>query len=663
MSWRCQQSLAESTFHSGNELFKRMPQEDLVHHMPKIGTGRTAMKDIRTIRRPTVATLNRPVAKVLVSLSIALICAVALLPTTQKAYAAEPSMIILPIDRAKFLAGQRFDLRVEANALAQKPTEWEVTIDGKPAESFFGKAGQMTNSSTSSQEQTFRDVALGEAGQYKVTATATAGGIRLSKTIAYEVVDAQPTAQQAKNVILFIGDGMSLPIRTAARIVSRGMKEGKYNSMLEMDGMEHYGAVTTSGMDSIATDSANSAAAYATGHKSVINAMGVYPDNTSDPTDDPRVETLGEMVKRTRQMGFGIVTTAEIQDATPAAMFAHTRRRTEYISIMDQMLNPPQRPDVIMGGGSASLLPQSTPGSRRKDNRDLIKEFETNGYQFVGTRSDLRAVGEPPKLLGLFHLGNMNVYLDKAVFKKDTVLKTFTDQPMLWEMTAKALEILGKNPQGFFLMVEGASIDKQAHVLDWQRTVWDAIEMDKAVGVAKHWAAANGQNTLIIVTADHAHGMSITGTYWEGDGKKGREAVRVYANAKFPDYQDNDGDGFPDKVAVTRPLAIHWANHPEFYENYQVNDEPLSPTVQEGDKWVANTKRNGDGELQTGNLPWNANNEVHTVEDVPLTASGPGAEQFHKTIDNTEVFFAIVNALRLDARQGPSPLASLVGGR
>jgi alkaline phosphatase len=621
------------------------------------------MPNNRTMRRATGTTLNRPVAAVLVSLSIAVIVAVALLSTTQLASAAEPSVIILPIDRAKFLAGQRFDMRVEANALAEKPTVWEVTIDGKPAESFFGKAGQMTNTSATSQEQTFRDVALSEAGNHKVMATVTAGGLRLSKTVEYQVVDAQPTAQQAKNVIVFIGDGMSLPIRTAARIVSRGMKEGKYNSLLEMDEMAYYTAVITSGMDSIATDSANSASAYATGHKSVVNAMGVYPDNTSDPNDDPRVETLGEMVKRTRQMGFGIVTTAEIQDATPAAMFAHTRRRVEYIGIMDQMLNPPQMPDVIMGGGSASLLPQSTPGSRRKDNRDLIKEFEEKGYQFVGTRSELRAAGDPPKLLGLFHLGNMNVYLDKAVFKKDTVLKTFTDQPMLWEMTEKALAILGNNANGFFLMVEGGSIDKQAHVLDWERTVWDTIEMDKAVGVAKRWAAANGNSTLIIVTADHAHGMSITGTYWEGDGQKGREAVRVYADAKFPDYQDTDRDGFPDEVAVTRPLAIHWANHPEFYENYHVNDEPLSPTVQEGDKWVANKKRNSDGELQTGNLPWRTTNEVHTVEDVPLTASGPGAEQFHKTIDNTEVFFAIVNALRLDARQGPSPLDSRVVGR
>jgi alkaline phosphatase len=428
--------------------------------------------------------------------------------------------------------------------------------------------------------------------------------------------------------------------------------------MLEMDDMDAYAAVTTSGMESIATDSANSASAYATGHKSVVNAMGVYPDNTEDPNDDPRVETIVELAKRTRHMAVGLVTTAEIQDATPAAMFAHTRRRAEYLAIMDQYLHPPQMADVIMGGGSALLLPQSTPGSRRKDNRDLFKEFEAKGYTTATTRTELATAGAPDKLLGLFHLGNMNVYLDKAVFKKADVLKQFTDQPMLWEMTEKALGVLEKNPNGFFLMVEGGLIDKQAHPLDWQRTVWDTIEMDKAVGVTKQWAAAHGDNTLIIVVADHAHSMSITGTYWEGDGKKGREAVRVYSAAQFPDYRDVDGDGFPDKVDVSRPLAIHWANHPDYYENYRVFDEPIAPTVKEGEKWIANAQRAGADELQPGNIPASESNEVHTVEDVPLTASGPGAEQFHRTIDNTEVFFAMVNALGLDARQGQSPFVA-----
>ena len=126
---------------------------------------------------------------------------------------------------------------------------------------------------------------------------------------------------------------------------------------------------------------------------------------------------------------------------------------------------------------------------------------------------------------------------------------------------------------------------------------------------------------------------------------------------RFP-QRSEVGDGFPEKVDVSRSLAIHWANHPDYYENYKVLEEPLTPTVQEGEKWVANKQRAGDGELQTGNLPSSQNNEVHTVEDVPLTASGPGAEQFHKTMDNTEVFFAIVNALGLDARQGKSPFVA-----
>jgi alkaline phosphatase len=82
--------------------------------------------------------------------------------------------------------------------------------------------------------------------------------------------------------------------------------------------------------------------------------MGVYPDNTPDPNDDPRVETIVELVKRTRHMAAGLVTTTEIQDATPAAMFAHTRRRSEYMAIMDQYLHTPQRAEVIMGGGSAA---------------------------------------------------------------------------------------------------------------------------------------------------------------------------------------------------------------------------------------------------------------------------------------------------------------------
>src|SRR2546422_593602 len=237
---------------------------------------------------------------------------------------AQPSLSILPIHQAKFLAGARFDFRIEADHLAVKPTVWEVTVAGQPLTAFFGTQGQITHTTGTSQEQTLRDVTLTEPGTYTVSAKVVAGETTLTKTVTYEVVAAKPTARQAKNVILFIGDGMSLPIRTAARIVSRGLTEGKYNAMLEMDEMDAYAAVTTYGMESIATDSANSASAYATGHKSVVNAMGVYPDNTKNPNDAPRVETIGELVKRTRNMAEGLVNTAGGQEPNPAAMFVHT---------------------------------------------------------------------------------------------------------------------------------------------------------------------------------------------------------------------------------------------------------------------------------------------------------------------------------------------------
>ena len=105
------------------------------------------------------------------------------------------------------------------------------------------------------------------------------------------------------------------------------MTNGKYNDLLAMEKLAHNAVITTSGYDSLVTDSANSASAYATGHKSVVNAMGVYEDSTKDPLDDPKVENVSEILKRTRGMSIGLVTQAESTDATPAAMVGHTRRR------------------------------------------------------------------------------------------------------------------------------------------------------------------------------------------------------------------------------------------------------------------------------------------------------------------------------------------------
>ena len=118
--------------------------------------------------------------------------------------------------------------------------------------------------------------------------------------------------------------------------------------------------MATAGTNSIITNSANAASAYATGHKSAVNAMGVYADRTRDPFDDPRVETVTSLVKRKLAMAVGIVTNTEIEDATPAAMVAHTRRRSEYDRIVEQFLAA--KPEVVMGRGRANFLPNSVEG-------------------------------------------------------------------------------------------------------------------------------------------------------------------------------------------------------------------------------------------------------------------------------------------------------------
>ena len=568
--------------------------------------------------------------------------------------AAAPEVVVLPIDRAEFLAGQRFDLRVEVLNAPSPVQNLSVLINGQPLSSFFpGKKVEEVRSGLPaplSALVTVRDVTLAPEGTYTVSAVVAGSGWLAQKAVSWQVVRPTPEGPRAKNVILFIGDGFGLPVRTAARILSKGLTEGKYRGWLEMDQLEYHGFITTSGMDALATDSANSASAYATGHKSAVNAMGVYPDHTPDPSDDPRVENIAELAKRVRGMSVGLVTTADITDATPAAFVAHTRRRSEALTILDQMLA--LEPDVIMGGGSSRFLPKSTPGSRRNDNRDVIAEFQQRGYTFVDSATALARVGTPKKLLGLFHLDNMDVYLDRGLLKNPQVLGNFTDQPNLMQMTAKAIEILSQNPNGFFLMVEAASIDKQLHPLDWERGVYDAIELDQAVGVARRFAAEHG-DTLIIVTADHSHSMSITGTYHELDGKKGRDAVRVYQDAIYPTFEDKDKDDFPDDPCPSVTLAIGFANHPDYRDDFKCNPVPSSPTVRQGDRWVPNPQRDPDGVLLTGNLPYNEPQEVHTVEDVPVSASGPGAKYFGRVLDNTEVFFGMVQALGLDPLLAP----------
>jgi alkaline phosphatase len=574
--------------------------------------------------------------KVLLAAGISLLCASSAL--------ADPMLVVLPIDRAKFLAGAKFDMEVEVRGA--KAEEIKVLLDGKDAAEFFGAAPVLKKEDALSSYR-INGVALTKPGAVKVEVEAKAGGKVFRKNLGYTVVASETGGdsgrKRAKNVILFIGDGMGLVSRQVARILSKGITEGKYNGLLEMELLnDGLALLNTSGYDSLVTDSANSASAYATGHKSVVNAMGVYENSDPNPLNHPKVENITELVKRAAGMSVGLVTTSNVTDATPGAMVAHTRRRAELNFIAGEMM----KADVVLGGGSQQFLPQSTAGSKRKDDRNLIEEFKAKGYAFAGNRSEL-AAAKGDKILGLFHLDHMNVYLDREILKAPGVLKDFTDQPTLMEMTQKAIEVLSRNENGFFLMVEGACIDKQLHVMDWERSAYDTIEFDKAIGIAREFAAKDG-STLILATADHSHGISITGTYHEKDGKTGREAVRTYANSIFPTFVDSDGDGFPENPAPDVTLALQYANHPDYRENFKFHVTPTAPAIMSGDVAIANVKRAPDGIFYPGTIPGAESQEVHAADDVPLSAAGPGADYFKGVMDNTEVFFGIVRALGLD---------------
>jgi len=567
-----------------------------------------------------------------------------------------PAQTIYPIDRAEILAGARFDFKVEFSGLAD-PTKVSISLNGEDYAKAFGKIANFIEREDGKDQSALilRDVSLARPGNYKIHVT---DGVQ-SREVTWSVYDTGP--RKAKNVIFFIGDGMSLAHRIAARLLAKGIAEGKALGKLAIDDMPHMALVATAGSDSIITDSANSASAYATGHKSAVNAMGVYADRTLDPLDDPKVETITSLVKRRLGMMVGIVTNTEIEDATPAAMVAHVRRRREYDRIVEQYFAA--KPDVLMGGGRANFLPQGADGAKRKDEVDFLARFREAGYSIALTGPEMASAAAEPatsKLLGLFTLGNMDGVLDRKFLKRGTVGK-FPEQPDLTEQVSAALAVLSKNEAGFFLMVESGLIDKYTHLLDMERAVYDTIMLDNAVRLARDWASARGDDTLIFVLADHNHPIGLVGTIEDDMSKEPnvamRERVRVYERAGFPNYGTPDAEGYPARVDVSRRLALFSASLPDHYETYRPKlDNPNDPTVpgNEPGTYVANERYKSipGAVFRFGNLPAMINADVHSGEDVILTAIGPGSDRVHGQMDNTEVFRIIAEALGLGAGNG-----------
>jgi alkaline phosphatase len=238
----------------------------------------------------------------------------------------------------------------------------------------------------------------------------------------------------------------------------------------------------------------------------------------------------------------------------------------------------------------------------------------------------------------------------------------FPDQPMLDEMTTKALAVLDRQKNGFVLMIEGASIDKQAHNMDTERWMLDTLEFDRAVALAQAYAAGRS-DTLVIVTADHeCAGVALIGSsrvsdarlqalVREGGGTALRDAVvGVYEQAGFPKYKIAK-DGYPETTDIDNRMLVGYGANSDRLEDFRTNDRPLQDSQQPFVKKeplsiypAGPMARDAEGKYMiTGQVP--GDSAVHTASDIPISAFGPGAYAFTGVIDNTDVFFKLAQAV------------------
>lgn len=357
------------------------------------------------------------------------------------------------------------------------------------------------------------------------------GGARRLAGDQTAALKASLSDKTVKNVILLIGDGMGDSEITGARNYAEGAG-GYFKGIdaLPLTGQyTHYSLDKKSHKPDYVTDSAASATAWATGVKTYNGALGVDVNGKDQPTILELAKAAGKAT--------GNVSTAELQDATPAALVSHVTARKCYGpeetsekcasnalengghgSITEQLIKT--RADVTLGGGAKSFGQLAKSGEWQ--GKTLKEQAAALGYQWVETAEDLNAINianQQKPLLGLFAAGNMPVRwkgpkasyhgnIDKPAVTCENNPERGANVPTLAAMTEKAIDLLKHNPNGFFLQVEGASIDKQDHDANPCGQFGETVDLDEAVQKALEFARADG-NTLVIVTADHAHSSQI----------------------------------------------------------------------------------------------------------------------------------------------------------
>jgi alkaline phosphatase len=313
--------------------------------------------------------------------------------------------------------------------------------------------------------------------------------------------------EKAKNIIFMVPDGMGLADVVAARIYKYGV--GKERLALET--LEEIGFQSTYSRNSVITDSAAAASAWACGQKFNNREISYHQETGEAP------QTILELA-RSEGKSTGLVATSTITHATPAAFAAHTGNRGCENEIARQYILE-TRVDVMLGGGKIRF--DSTRNDQCGVSGNVINAAQAAGYTVVYTREDLLRVKNTNKLLGLFSDEAM-----APMYKRENDSALKSKEPTLSEMTGAALTVLEKNKKGFFLLIEGSQVDWGNHANQLAYQIGEVLEFDNAVRAVLDWVEAKSgrsADTLVIVVPDHeTGGFAINGPYgstFSGPGK------------------------------------------------------------------------------------------------------------------------------------------------
>jgi alkaline phosphatase len=461
-------------------------------------------------------------------------------------------------------------------------------------------------------------------------------------------------ARKAKNVIFFVGDGMGISTITAARILEGQLngKPGEENRLF-FENFPNLALSKTYSWDQQTSDSAPTMTAMITGYKAREGQLSVNHLTARGECDASIIaaNSLPTLLEQAAAAGkaTGVVSTARLTHATPAATYAHTSVRdwesdsdlnsffasnvatckangvTLVKDISRQLieLSPTVRNSlkVAMGGGRTYFLPKTMTDpeygakGRRSDGRDLTAEWvSTRGAnaKFVWNKAgfDAATPANTEYLLGLFENSHLQYEADRANDK--------AGEPSLTEMTEKSINLLKKSQNGFFLHVEGGRIDHAHHAGNAQRALLDAIELAKAV--KKAYEMTDPNETLIVVTADHSHTFTIAGYPHRGNDILGL-TKEVPANDGSPVAPSLAGDGLP-------------------YTTLGYQNGPGAVSGARADLTSVDTK--AIGYLQQALVPMGS--ETHAGEDVAVFASGPKAYLIRGSMEQNWIYHVMKDA-------------------